>query len=53
MLCNGTHREVLAELLEKLEVPVESQVLVFSKTSAQNSRIAPETPRAIYFSDDL
>lgn len=53
VLCNGTHREVLAELLEKLEVPVESQVLVFSKTSAQNSRIAPETPRAIYFSDDL
>jgi len=53
VLCNGTHREVLAELLEKLDVPVESQVLVFSKTSAQNSRIAPETPRAIYFSDDL
>ena len=53
VLCNGTHREVLAEVLEKLEVPVESQVLVFSKTSAQNSRIAPETPRAIYFSDDL
>ena len=53
VLCNGTHREVLDELLEKLEVPAESQVLVFSKTSAQNSRIAPETPRAIYFSDDL
>ena len=53
VLCNGTHREVLAELLGKLGVPVESQVLVFSKTSAQNSRIAPETPRAIYFSDDL
>ena len=53
VLCNGTHREVLAEVLENLEVPVESQVLVFSKTSAQNSRIAPETPRAIYFSDDL
>lgn len=53
VLCHGTHREVLAELLDKLEVPVESQVLVFSKTSAQNSRIAPETPRAIYFSDDL
>ncbi|MCB1206498.1 MAG: hypothetical protein KDN18_19725 [Verrucomicrobiae bacterium] len=53
VLCNGSPREVLAELLEKLKVPVESQVLVFSKTSAQNSRIAPETPRAIYFSDDL
>ncbi len=53
VLCEGSHREVLAELLAKLEIPVESQVLVFSKTSAQNSRIAPETPRAIYFSDDL
>jgi len=53
VLCKGSHREVLAELLGKLAVPVESQVLVFSKTSAQNSRIAPETPRAIYFSDDL
>jgi hypothetical protein len=53
VLCEGSHREVLAELLAKLEIPVESLVLVFSKTSAQNSRIAPETPRAIYFSDDL
>lgn len=53
VLCEGSHREVLAEVLAKLEIPVESQVLVFSKTSAQNSRIAPETPRAIYFSDDL
>ncbi len=53
VICKGTHREVLAELLKKLDVPIESQVLVFSKTSAQNSRIAPETPRAIYFSDDL
>ena len=53
VLCEGSHREVLAELLAKLEIPVESQVLVFSTTSAQNSRIAPETPRAIYFSDDL
>jgi hypothetical protein len=52
VLCEGSHREVLAELLAKLEIPVESQVLVFSKTSAQNSRIAPETPRAIYFSED-
>ncbi len=53
VLCSGTHREILDELLRALGVPAESQVLVFSKTSAQNSRIAPETPRAIYFSDDL
>lgn len=52
LLSQGNDREILRELLEGLEVPVESQVLVFSKTSAQNSRISPQTPRAIYFSDD-
>jgi hypothetical protein len=40
-------------LLEQLEVACSSQVLVFSKTSLQRNRIAPKTPRAIYFSDDV
>jgi len=52
-LATGDDREILNNLLELLEVPVESQVLVFSKTSAQNSRISPRNPRAIYFSDDV
>jgi len=52
-LSTGSDREILLELLARLEVPLESQVLVFSKTSAQNSHIAPNTPRAIYFSDDV
>ena len=52
-LSSGTDQEILNELLERLDVPVESQMLVFSKTSAQNSRISPRTPRAIYFSDDV
>lgn len=43
----------LAALLEALEVPLESQMLVFSKTSLQRDRISPRTPRAIYFSDDV
>lgn len=43
----------LRALLAQLEIPVESQVLVFSKTSQQNSRISPRTPRAIYFNDDV
>src|SRR5262249_28458222 len=34
-------------------VPVSSQTLVFSKTSLQRRRIAPRTPRALYFSDDV
>jgi hypothetical protein len=40
-------------LLGELQVPESSQVLVFSKTSLQRNRIAPRTPRALYFSDDL
>src|SRR5262249_2694576 len=30
-----------------------SQVLVFSKTSFQRERIAPKTPRAVYFNDEV
>ena len=40
-------------LLGELQVPLSSQVLVFSKTSLQRNRIAPKTPRALYFSDDM
>jgi hypothetical protein len=43
----------LRSVLSLLDVPVSSQVLVFSKTSFQRNRIAPETPRAIYFNDDV
>ncbi len=39
--------------LPVLGVPVESQVLVFSKTSFQLQRIAPATPRALYFNDSV
>jgi len=42
----------LASVLRELEIPIESQVLVFSKTSLQNSLISPATPRAIYFSEE-
>ena len=53
VLASGSDRQILEEVLARLDVPIASQVLVYSKTSAQNSRIAPETPRAIYFSDDF
>lgn len=43
----------LPSLLQALEIPAESQALVFSKTSLQMRRISPRTPRAIYFSDDV
>ncbi|HEY7449562.1 MAG TPA: hypothetical protein VH702_15510 [Vicinamibacterales bacterium] len=41
----------LTSLLERLDVGVDSQVLVFSKTSFQQAFISPQNPRAIYFND--
>lgn len=43
----------LPALLDELGIPRSSQMLVFSKTSMQRNRIAPRTPRAIYFNDDV
>jgi hypothetical protein len=43
----------LESLLKVLHVPVESQVLVFSKTSFQAPRINPKNPRAIFFNDTV
>ena len=40
-------------LLQETDVPVESQVLVFSKTSLQRDLITPRQPRSLYFNDDL
>ena len=47
----GSEQRVLQTLLDALDVPVESQILVFSRTSLQRGRIRPERPRALYFSD--
>ncbi|MFO0803484.1 MAG: hypothetical protein U0791_10235 [Gemmataceae bacterium] len=46
-------RGYLKSTLDALKIPVSSQVLVFSRTSLQRSKIAPKTPRAIYFNDDV
>ncbi|MBI3821105.1 MAG: hypothetical protein HY289_00320 [Planctomycetes bacterium] len=43
----------LPAVLKALQVPEASQVLVFSKTSLQRTRISPKSPRALYFSDDM
>jgi hypothetical protein len=43
----------LPALLQALQVPVDSQMLVFSKTSMQRQRISPRTPRAVYFNDNV
>ena len=43
----------LSSLLKHLNIPVSSQLLVFSKSSAQMSGISPSRPRAVYFNDDV
>ncbi|MEM7697224.1 MAG: hypothetical protein AAF236_02330 [Verrucomicrobiota bacterium] len=50
----GTERQLplLERLLEELEIPVSSQILLFSKTSLQRKLITPSNPRAMYFNDD-
>jgi hypothetical protein len=41
----------LQTALAALEIPVESQMLVFSQTSLQAERISPANPRALFFAD--
>jgi hypothetical protein len=43
----------LKSVLKLLQVPIDSQTLVFSKTSFQYPKISPEHPRALYFNDDV
>jgi hypothetical protein len=43
----------LKSVLSLLKVPVNSQTLVFSKTSFQYPKISPEHPRALYYNDDV
>jgi hypothetical protein len=41
----------LRSALDALEIPVDSQLLVFSRTSLQGRRIGEQNPRAIFFND--
>ncbi len=50
---NRSGVELLKEVLARFDVPEESQVLVFSKTSKQTNYISPKTPRALYFNDHI
>ena len=43
----------LKSVLRLLKVPVESQTLVFSKTSFQYPKISADHPRALYYNDDV
>jgi hypothetical protein len=41
----------LRSVLEALDIPVESQMVVFSKTSLEMHLISPRNPRTIFFND--
>jgi hypothetical protein len=43
----------LRSLLQAFDIDLESQLLVFSKTSFQSSIITPTNPRSLYFRDDV
>jgi predicted DCC family thiol-disulfide oxidoreductase YuxK len=43
----------LRPLLDALNLPVESQLLVFSKTGVQHLYTSPRTPRALYFDESV
>jgi len=43
----------LRGVLRALDVPVESQIVAFSKTSLQSPRITPENPRTMFFNDSV
>lgn len=53
VLEHDNHFGYIKAVLQALNVPLESQSLVFSKTSLQLRRINPKTPRAIYFNTDV
>jgi hypothetical protein len=43
----------LPSILQALRMPAASQLLVFTKSSVQASRISPRNPRAIFFDDTV
>jgi hypothetical protein len=43
----------LRSILDALSVPLDSQVVVFSKTSLQGPGISPDSPRSIFFNDSV
>jgi len=53
LVFNGPDKGYAPDLLRRLNIPEDSQVLVFSKTSLQVAFIKPTNPRAIYFNDSV
>ena len=53
LLDGSGEKPFLLSLLRVLEVPVTSQMLVFSTTSLQLRLITPANPRALFFNEDV
>jgi hypothetical protein len=43
----------LVSVLQALDIPAESQLLVFSKTGLQREHTGPANPRALYYNDSI
>lgn len=52
-LDRSSEKSFVASLLHALDIPVSSQMLVFSTTSLQLSLITPSNPRALYFNEEM
>ncbi len=50
---SGSETQFMSALLKQLDIPVSSQLWVFSGTSLQSGRISVRNPRAIYFNEDV
>lgn len=49
----SSEKAYLTSLLRALDIPAETQTLVFSTTSLQLRLISPRNPRAIYFNEEI
>jgi hypothetical protein len=52
-LDDSSDKAYLVSLLKALDIPISSQLLVYSATSLQSGRIRPDNPRALYFNEEV
>lgn len=52
-LDNRSGSAFISSLLDHLEVPASSQLLIFSRTSLQTRHISGSNPRAVYFNENV
>jgi hypothetical protein len=52
-LDRSSEKAFVLSVLQALDIPASSQMLVFSTTSLQLSLISPSNPRALYFNEDI